>query len=149
MSKVFVPAEFDIYEVYKTIDELLKLMSLTFYLHHQCHAGNVVLDRTYAAFSAHNNMEEGASCRWVTKHQIWSRAPLLLFFFILIHLQMSMRSESLACHTYMILMSYATTAEGCNERTALLKMETKTHPAETLPHGWRGWSVLSGKEKGG
>lgn len=37
-------------------------------------------------------------------------------------------------HIYeMCPMSYATTAESCNESTALLKMETKTHPTETLP----------------
>lgn len=44
-------------------------------------------------------------------------------------------------------MPYTTTAESCNESTALLKMEPKAHPNETLPHGWRGRSVLSGKGK--
>lgn len=74
--KVFVPAEFDIYEIYKTIGrQLLKLMPLNFF--YLCHTGIVVLDRTLcclseAAFVAHNNMEEGASCHWVTKHlHIW------------------------------------------------------------------------------
>lgn len=62
--------------------------------------------------------------------QIWPRIPLLPFRFTPCHT--SVRSESMACYTYMgwALVTYAPAAETCNECTAsaggLLKMATKT-----------------------
>lgn len=144
--------------------------ALTFYLHHwwphwNCGAGqNFVVCLSDAAFSAHNNLGEGASCifnEFKSELEVFSWSWLIAPFKFGPKLPCSF--SSLPQHTSKCLcglkwhvtriryvfMSCATTAESCNESTGILKMETKTRPAETLPHGWRGCSVLSGKERGG